>query len=79
MQTLEAGPEGDTVGDSSRLQPPHRARLLAVGIRLGQLGLPPLLDQHAPARELLHEPGDDGLHQRVQLLVGGRSRLDEGG
>lgn len=79
MQTLEAGPEGDTVSDSSRLQLPHRARLLVVGIRLGQLGLPHLLDQHAPARERLHEPGDDGLHQRVQLLVGGRSRLDEGG
>jgi hypothetical protein len=29
------------------------------------LGLPHLLDQYAPAREHLHEPGDDGLQQRV--------------
>lgn len=43
------------------------------------LGLPHLLDQPAPAREHLHEPGDDGLQQRVKLFVGERSRLDEGG
>ncbi len=43
------------------------------------LGLPHLLDQYAPAREHIYEPGDDGLQQRVQLFVGGRSRLDESG
>ena len=67
------------LGDGSRPQRPHRARLLAVGIRIVQLGLPHLLDQHAPAREHLHEPGDDDLQQRVQLFVGGRSRLDAAG
>jgi len=47
-------------GDVVARQPPAaaaRARLLAVGIRLGQLGL----------------------RQRMQLFVGGRNRLDEGG
>ncbi|MBK8865765.1 MAG: hypothetical protein IPN37_17740 [Betaproteobacteria bacterium] len=49
-------------------------RLLAVGIRLGQVGLAHVFDQHAPAREHLHQPGDDGLQQRVQFVVGGRIR-----
>ena len=49
------------------------ARLLAVGIRLGQPGLPHLLDQHTPAREHLHQPGDDGVQQRTQFLVSGRT------
>jgi hypothetical protein len=73
-----AGPEGDAACDGRGLQRPQRARLLAVGIQLGQVGLAHLLDQHTPAREYLHEPGDDGLQQRVQLVVGGRIRLDEG-
>jgi hypothetical protein len=42
-------------------------------------GLPHLLDQHTPAREHLHQPGDDGAQQRVQFLVGGRTGLDETG
>lgn len=50
-----------------------------VGIRLGQPGRPQPLDQHASTRVHLHEPGDDGLQQRVQFFVGGRSRLNEGG
>jgi hypothetical protein len=29
------------------------------------LGLPHLVDQHTPTHEYLHEPGDDGLQQRV--------------
>ena len=49
----------------------------AVGVRLGQVGLAHVFDQHAPAREQLHQPGDDRLQQRVQLVVGGRVRLDE--
>jgi len=32
-----AGAEGDAVGDGRGLQRPQRARLLAVGIRLGQI------------------------------------------
>lgn len=75
---LGAGPKGDAVGDGSRLQRPHRVRLLAVGIRFGQPSPPHLLDQHAPAREHFHEPGDDGLQLRVQLFVDGCSGLDEG-
>jgi hypothetical protein len=47
------------------LQRPQRARLLAVGIGLGQVGLTHVLDQHAPAREQLHEPGNEGVQQLV--------------
>ena len=46
--------EGDAVGDGRRLQRPQRARLLPVGVGLGQVGLPNLLDRHAPACEHLH-------------------------
>ena len=52
--------EGDAVSDGRGLQRPKGARLLAVGFRLGQVGLPHLLDQHAPAHEHLHEPGEIG-------------------
>jgi len=38
-------PEGYAIRDGCGLQRPQRARLLAVGIRLGQPGLPHLLDQ----------------------------------
>jgi hypothetical protein len=72
------GPEGDAIGDRRRLQRPQRARCLTVGIGLGQVGLAHVLDQHAPAREHLHQPGDDGLQQRMQFVVGGCLRLDEG-
>jgi hypothetical protein len=41
------------------------------------VGLPHLLDQHAPAREHLHQPGDDRVQQRVQFVVGGRTGFDE--
>ena len=59
--------KGDAVSDGRRLQRPQRARLLAVGIRLGQLGLAYVLDQHAPAREQLHEPS--GAHQLAEAGV----------
>ncbi|MCX8004013.1 MAG: hypothetical protein N2688_03500, partial [Burkholderiaceae bacterium] len=72
-----AGPERDAIGDGRGLQRSQRTRLLAVGIRLGQVGLAHVLDQHAPAREHPHQPGDDGLQQRVDLLVGGRAHFDE--
>jgi len=65
-----AGAEGNAIGDRRGLQWPQSARLLAVGIRLGQVGLAHLLDQHASAREQLHQPGDDRLQQRVQFVVG---------
>ena len=72
-----AGAEGDAIGDGRGLQRPQRARLVTVGIGLGQVSLARVLDQHAPAREHLHQPGDDGLQQRVQLVVGRRIHLDE--
>ena len=74
-----AWPESDTVGDGRGLQRPQRARLLAVGIRLGQVGLAHVRDQHAPAREHLHEPGNDGVQQCIELVIGRRARLDETG
>jgi hypothetical protein len=71
-----AGSEGDAVSDSGS---PQRARFLTVGIGLGQVGLAHVVDQHAPAREHLHEPGDDGVQQCIELVVGRRTRLDETG
>jgi hypothetical protein len=53
------------------------ARVLGL-CRADQVGLAHVLDQHASAREHLHQPGDDDLQQRVQLAFGGRIRLDEG-
>ena len=73
-----ARPERDAVSDGRGLQRAQRARFLTFGIGLGQVGLAHVLDQHAPAREHLHEPGYDGLQQRVQSLVGGRIGLNEG-
>lgn len=60
-----------------RLKRSHRAGLLAVGLRVAEVGLPHLLDQHAPVREPLREPGDNGPQQRVQVVVGWRTRLDK--
>jgi hypothetical protein len=69
--------EGEEVSDGRGLQWPQRARLLAVGIRLGRVGLAKVLDQHAPAREHLHQPGDEGLQQRTHLVVGGRAHFNK--
>lgn len=66
------------MSDGCGLQVPQRARLPAIGIRLGEAGLVQALDQHAPMREHLHEPGHDGVHQCTKLAVGRRGRLDEG-
>jgi transcriptional regulator with XRE-family HTH domain len=63
--------EGDAVRHRPRLQRTQRARLLSVGFRLGEVRLAIVLEQHAPAREPLHQPGDDGLQQLVQSLFGG--------
>ncbi len=59
------------------LQRPQRARFVTIGVGVSQVGLAHLLDQHAPAREHLHEPGDDRLQQRIQLVVCGRTGFDE--
>jgi hypothetical protein len=40
-------------------------------------GGPHLLDQNAPARQHLHQPGDDRVQQRVQFVVAGRTGFDE--
>jgi len=71
------GPEGAAVRDGRGLQRPQRARLVPVGIGLGQTGLPHLLDQHAPARGQLNQGRDEGLQQSVQLVVSGRNHLDK--
>ena len=49
-----------------RLRWPQGARFVTVsaGVRLGQPGLPHVLDQHAPAREHLHQPDDGRVQQR---------------
>jgi hypothetical protein len=39
--------------------------------------LPHVIDKHALARQHLHQPGDHGLQQRMQVAFGGRSSLDE--
>jgi hypothetical protein len=55
----------------------HHPRRLAIGIRLGQPGLPHGFDPHSPVYGHLHEPGDEGPKQRVAFLVGGHAGLDE--
>jgi len=42
--------DGGAMRDGTSLQRPQRARLLVVGIRLDQVGLAHVLDQHTPAR-----------------------------
>jgi len=69
--------EGDAVRHRPRLQRAQRARLLILGIRLGEVRPAIVIDPHAPAREQRHPAGDDRLQQRVQRLLGGRGRLDE--
>jgi len=44
-----------------RLQRPQRARLLTVSIRLGDVGLPHVLDQHTPARGSTPQTGIVGV------------------
>lgn len=70
--------EGDAVGNGRRLQRMQGARLLTVDVGFGQVGLAHLLNQHSPARGHLQASRDDRLQQRVQLVVGGWSHLDEG-
>ena len=73
-----ARPEGDAVVNGRRLQWPQGARFVPVGLRFGQVDLPHLLDQHAVAREHLHQSGDDRVQQRVQFVVCGLTGFDEG-
>lgn len=50
------------------LQWPQRACPLTGSVGLNQTGLTHLLHRHAPARDQLHEPGDDGLQQRRKVV-----------
>jgi hypothetical protein len=63
--------EGDALRHRPRLQRARRARLLTVGIRLGEVRLAIGLDQRAPACEQLHQPGDD----RSAVVAQERERL----
>lgn len=56
--TTSAWTEGDAVRDGHRLQRPQRACLVPIGIRLGRMALPHLLDQRAPARKKPHQSHD---------------------
>jgi hypothetical protein len=58
---------------------PRPARQVAIGIRLGKIGLSHHLDDHDPAREQLHRTGAEGLQQGVQFVVGRRAQLNERG
>ncbi len=69
--------EGDAVGNRRRLQWLQGARFIPVSVGVSQVGLAHLLDQHAVAREHLHQPGDDRVQQRVQFVVCGRTGFDE--
>ena len=65
------------LSDGRRRQWPQGARFVPFSVGVSQSGLTHLLDQHAPAREHLYQPGDDRLQQRVQFVVGGPTGLDE--
>jgi len=71
--------EGNAVRTRRRLQRPERAGLIRIGVGLGQIArsLPLLFDEHAATRQQLHQPRDDLVQQRPQLLVGGGIGLDE--
>lgn len=68
-----ARPEGDAVGNDRRMTQDAGLLAVGVGVGVGEVGLPHLLDHTPPARENLNEPGNDGLQQRVQLVVGAHS------
>ena len=70
--------EGDAIRDGRRLQRSQRARLVAVDVVLGEVGLPHVFHQNTPAREQLRQPGDERLQRSVQLVVCGHGHLDEG-
>jgi hypothetical protein len=67
------------VRDEDRAASTLAAWVLRQSPHVGQLQLAHALDQHAPAREYLQEPGDDGPQQRVKPFVGGRRRFEECG
>jgi hypothetical protein len=60
-----AGPEGDAIRHSRRLQRSQRACLFAFGLRLGQPGLAHVFHQHAPASSTRSGIGRDSTHCRT--------------
>jgi len=63
-----------------RLQRPERAGLIrvGVGVSVGQIARSLLLfHEHASAGQQLHQPGDDLVQQRLQLLVGWNGYFDK--
>jgi hypothetical protein len=65
------------VGEGRRLQPPRCAGRVPFDILFGQMSLPPVFRPHAAARKQLHQPGNERLQQRRQLVVSGSGRLDD--
>ena len=60
------------------LQRPERARVVRLGIIVGQAGRPLRFYEHAAAGQLLHHAADDLVQHRLQRLIGVRRHLDEG-
>ena len=75
----DAWAEGNAVSTSRHLQRPERAGLIRIGVSIGQVArsTPILFDEHAAARQQLHQPGDHLVQQRLQLLVGGCGYFDK--
>ena len=72
VNTLQSGAraEGDAVSARGRLQRPERARVVRIGITVGQVGRSLLFDEHAAAGQQLHQAADDLVQHRLQVLIG---------
>ena len=60
-----------------RLQRPARARVVRIGITVGQVGRSLLFDEHAAAGQQLHQAADDLVQHRLQPFIGGRGHFDQ--
>ena len=57
---------------------PERAGLIRIDVGVGQIARSLLLfDEHAAARQQLHQPRDDLVQQHLQFLVGWRGYFDK--
>jgi len=80
LNFLKQGVFWQALSTRRRLQRPERAGLIRIGLGVGQVVRSTLLllfDEHAAAGQQLHQPRDDPLQQRLQVLVGGGIGLDE--
>ncbi len=57
--------EGDSLSACSGLQRPERARVIRVGIAVGQVGRPLLFEEHTAPGQQLHQTADDLVQQRL--------------